>query len=399
MAPSSPESARLTRRRLFQLSAGFSVLATAACSSTPDSPAPNTAAPKADGALGANFNADPDTMGWDELQRSAAKWVRGFTAMPDLDKHDATENPTIKTLRQAADRQYGTVLSLKFPYFPDSHKQIPRPGTPAMQADLARVDKVLPAVMDKVDILVIGNEPFIECPQSDWNNGALNEFYETVAAHVIKQRKGKTVLYMGALNNLENPKWTGAGTERWMKYVRETPEIEGTDLHPHVGAPDQVQAFLDYTLPKLGGKKFLVTEFSLVQLWKKHLADRISAEYADKYHVPKDTLVWQVIRNALHQPFPKARWDDFLRTSPWFENNKNFLTDQMTKFRATGKLAVAAYGIDQGIAALKGGDFGPDTPPWLLNSVFARATVQKNPDGTAAPNYAWLEEFTALQKH
>ncbi|OAP25084.1 MULTISPECIES: hypothetical protein [Amycolatopsis] len=399
MAPSSPGSAHLTRRRLFQLSAGLPVLATAACGSTPDSPAPNPAAPKPDGALGANFNADPDTMGWDELRRSGTKWVRGFTAMPDLDKHDAAENPTIKKLRQAADRQYGTVLSLKFPYFPDSRKPIPRPGTPAMQADLARVGKVLPAVMDKVDILVIGNEPFIECPQSDWNNGALNEFYETVAAQVIKQRKGKTVLYMGALNNLEDPQWTGTGTERWMAYVRDTPEIEGTDLHPHVGAPDQVRAFLDYTLPRLGGKKFLVTEFSLVQLWKKHLADRISAEYAGKYHVPKDTKVWQVIRNALHQPFAQARWDDFLRTSPWFENNKGFLTDQMTKFRATGKLAVAAYGIDQGIAALNGGDFGPDTPPWLLNSVFARATVQKNPDGTAAPNYAWLDEFTALQNH
>ncbi|MGW7537060.1 hypothetical protein [Amycolatopsis sp. NPDC054798] len=390
----------LDRRRLFRLSAaaGLSVFSAVACSSAPESP---EAVPPPDGVLGANFNADPDTMGWDELQRSGAKWVRGFTAMPELDKHDATENPTVKTLLQAAERKYGTVLSLKFPYFPDSHQRIPRPGSPEMRADLARVDKLLPAVMGKVDILVIGNEPFIECPRSDWNNGALNDFYETIAAHVIEyraQHNGKTVLYLGALNNLDDPKWTGAGTERWLKYVRDTPEIEGSDLHPHVGAPGDVQPFLDYVLPRLGGKKFLVTEFSLVQLWKKHLADPVSAEYAAKYGVPHDTKVWQVIRNALRQPFPKPRWDDFLRTSPWFENNKHFLTEQMTKFRATGKLAVATYGIDQGIAALKGRDFGPETPPWLLNSVFARATVQKNPDGTIAPNYAWLEEFTALQK-
>lgn len=410
---------QLSRRRLLELSmaAGITTFATAACATRPNVNAalsiagdaeaaeniPQVNAPPANGVLGANFNGDPSIMTWDELQQAGPTWVRGFAEMPDMDRQKATDNPAIKTLISAANRNYGTVLSLKFPYFPRFHKPIPRPGTDAMKADLRRLDKVLPVVMDRVDILVIGNEPFIECPEADWNNGAINDFYETVANYVIEYRakkfpaRCKTEFFMGSLNHLDDPKWTGTGTARWMKYVRDTPEIRGTDIHPHVADPDGAQAYLDYILPKLGDKKFLATEFSLVQLWKNHLEDQVSAKYAAKYHVPKDTQVWQVIKNALNKPFPKQRWYDFLRTSPWFEDNKNFLTNQVEKFRSTGKLAVATYGVGQD-AAMSGDDFSPHSTPWLLNSLFASATIEKNPDGTAVPNYAWIEEFKALQK-
>jgi hypothetical protein len=421
VAPGDPKGmSYLSRRRLLELSvaAGIIAFGAAGCGARPNGAAaalsgagvdeaaqnvPKVNAPSANGVLGANFNGDPSIMTWDGLQQAGATWVRGFAAMPDLDDQQAADNRAIKILLQAADRGYGTVLSLKFPYFPHNHDQIPRPGTDAMKADLERLDKALPAVMDKVDILVIGNEPFFECPEADWNNGAINDFYETVADHVIRYRarkfpdRCKTALYMGSLNNLDDPKWTGAGTDRWMSYVRDTPEIEGTDIHPHVAAPDGVQAYLDYILPKLGGKKFLATEFSLVLLFKDHLTDRVAAEFADKYDVPKDTRVWQVINNALNEPFPQQRWYDFLRTSPWFENNKHFLSEQMERFRSTGKLAVATYGVGQD-AAMSGTDFGPDTTPWLLNSLFASATIKKKPDGADVPNYAWIEEFKALQK-
>ncbi|SFS74319.1 hypothetical protein SAMN05660874_03066 [Saccharopolyspora flava] len=356
------------------------------------------------GALGANFNGDPSMMTWAQLREAEATWVRGFAAMPEFDEQEPAAHRAIKTLLEAGRRDLRTVLSLKFPYFPrDGHDRIPRPGTPEMDADLRRVDAVLSVVMDQVDILVIGNEPFIECPEDDWTNGAINDFYETIARHVIDYRTrnfpngGKTVLHMGALNHLDEPgKWVNSGTDRWMRFVRETPEIAGTDIHPHVAAPDGARAYLDYVLPRLGDKRFLVTEFSLVHLWKDHLEDPVSTAYADEYEIPRDTPVWQVIRNALRDPFPKERWYAFLRTSPWFENNKHYLTDQMAEFRATGRLAVATYGIGQD-EAMSGADFNAESTPWLLNSVYASATIRPGPDGSAVPNYAWLPEFKALQ--
>ena len=41
---------------------------------------------------------------------------------------------------------------------------------------------------------------------------------------------------------------------------------------------------------------------------------------------------------------------------------------------------------------------GPEKVPWLLNSVVAGRSVQPNPDGSAAFNYAWIDDFKALQK-
>jgi hypothetical protein len=394
----------LSRRHLLELStAGLTVFGAASGAqrnAQVDTSQVTARAPH--GVLGVNFNGDPRVMTFGQLTTARAKWVRGFFAMPDADKGEPPKAPAISTLLRAAERGYGTVLSLKFPYYPRIGKPLPRPHDDAMHTELRRLNKVLPVVLDKVDILVIGNEPFIESPRADWNNGAVNAFYEALATHVIRYRAmrfprgNKTTLYMGALTHLEDPQWTGRGTDRWMAHVRGTPEIAGTDIHPHVANLKSADAYLYYVLPRLGpDKRFLATEFSLIRQWENHLTDRVSREYADKYDIKQDTRVWQVIRRALANPFTQSRWHDFLSTSPWFDDNKHYLRDQTRRFRATGKLAVATYGVGQGIAGAR--DFGPDSKPWLLNSLFASRTVQKLPDGSPAPNYAWLSQFQALQ--
>ncbi|NIY67568.1 hypothetical protein [Streptomyces malaysiensis] len=104
----------------------------------------------------------------------------------------------------------------------------------------ARVDRVLHAVLDTVDVLAIGNEPFIESLPRDRRSGALNRFYETVAEHIVAYRKKhfpsrcRTRLYMGAFNHLDKPDGRTAATDRWLSFTRRTQEIEGVDIHPHV---------------------------------------------------------------------------------------------------------------------------------------------------------------------
>jgi len=100
------------------------------------------------------------------------------------------------------------VLSLKFPYFDEP---IPVPGTSAMAAAQRRLAAVLPVVIGKLDIVAIGNEPFIECEARDRDSARLSVFYETMARQAIAYRRqqgdagARTRLYMGALNHLELP--------------------------------------------------------------------------------------------------------------------------------------------------------------------------------------------------
>jgi hypothetical protein len=365
-------------------------------------PAPATpeqgAAPLAVGALGINFNEDPSDLKLTQLKALSAQWVRGFLPVREGDQGNPAQQPAVATLLTAAGQGYRTVLSLKFPF---TSRPLPSPGSSAMAALLTRVDAVLHAVMGTADILTIGNEPFLETVPAE-RNSTLNAFYERLAAHVIAYRAEqcgqscKTRLYMGALNRLGDPAQHTPATERWMTYARDTPAIDGVDIHPHVANVEATGDYLDYVLPRLRtNQAFLATEFSLVHHWDQHMADTVSTEFATRYGMPRDMQVWQVIAEAIRNPFPQQKWNDFLSVSPWFESRKTYLTNQTRMFRATGKLAVATYaGVQiQSMAA----DFGPDKKPWILNPVYANRTVRPGADGTIGRNHAWFEAFRALQ--
>jgi hypothetical protein len=352
-------------------------------------------APPPDGVLGANFNSEPSSISEAELRELSATWLRGFVPMPSVDPSRPDNHPVVARLRDASRHGYGTVLSLKFPY---DTRQLPAPGDPAMEAELRRLDALLPIVLDSVSILVIGNEPFIETRKVDQGT-RLNEFYEALARRVIQcrhQRNARTQLYMGAMNKLDQPDFRTPATDRWLSFAHNTPEIQGVDIHPHLADPGTDRAYLDYVLPRLrADQKFLATEFSLVRFWKKHLRDQVSADFARQYGLPPGTLVWQAVQRAIAEPFPQPEWTQFLDHSPWFDNNRDYLHTQVERFRKTGRLAAATYGIAQGPSMVK--DFGPDSTPWLLNSLFCPFTVRHRGE-LPGGNQEWIRQFRALQQ-
>lgn len=357
-----------------------------------------------DGALGVNFNEDPAGLGAAQLQALSATWVRGFVPVTpgDLDG-DVTQQRAIKALLTAHGDGRRTILSLKFPYALGPTKgPLPAPGSPELKELLALVDRVLAAVIGKVDILTIGNEPFLETLKGE-RDKTLNVFYEALARHVIDYRKqhggadSGTSLYMGALNNLDSPEGRTPATERWLRFVHRTPEIAGVDIHPHVTSLQNAAKFINYVVPTLRpDQKFLATEFSLVQFWKAHMHDPVSPAFAKRYDVDPARKVWQVIGDAIQQPFPQQKWNDFVSMTQWFDSSRNYLTEQMKAFRDTGKLAVATYGGLQ-IESMASG-WGADKTPWILNPLYANRTVRAGAGGTLGRN-VWFEQFKALQKN
>jgi hypothetical protein len=356
--------------------------------STPTSP------PDFGGALGGNFNENYQDMDVAELAKANARWVRIFVRMAQGDRDTA-----IGTLLNVGNRGHKTILSLKWVF---KERDFPQPGTNAMQTEITRMDTLLPQVMGKVDILVIGNEPYIETA-SEYADAEMNAFYEMMADRVIAYREQycgadcKTRLYMGALNRLDLPARITPSTDRWMEYVKETPEIDGVDIHPHLPRIEASRPFLDYILPRMRtDQKFIVTEFSLIWWWNQKQQEQVSQAFADKYGIPRTTRNWEVIKSAAEAPFEKQKWDDFLSMSPWFKSRKHYLSNQMEIFRDTGRLAVATYAFKQ--AEASGMNYGPDKTPWILNGVFAPVTVKRKPNGPADFNYAWIEDFRQLAR-
>jgi hypothetical protein len=130
-------------------------------------------APPAQGVLAANYNQDFGLIDFSQLEAASASWLRGFYIMTDADKGHVADQSGIRKLLAAADRGYGTVLTLKFQYHKNSttlNQPLPAPGSAAMRTALTELQKVLEVALGKVDIIVIGNEPFYETTKADRNS-------------------------------------------------------------------------------------------------------------------------------------------------------------------------------------------------------------------------------------
>ncbi|HWU95023.1 MAG TPA: hypothetical protein VN029_05460 [Sphingomonas sp.] len=359
--------------------------------------AATTTAAQAQGALGASFNDYAD-LDYREIDKTGARWIHLTALMPQMDRGAANNGP-IRTILDASSRGYSTMLSLRFPF---NDRDFPAIGGPDLAREFARLDAVLPLVMGKVDMLVIGAEPYVESRIAD-RDLDLNAFYEALAARVIAYRAAncpgscRTRLYMGGLNRLDIKSNQTASTERWMAFVKATPELDGVSFRMHLPSLEASRAFVNYTTQRMrADQKFVVPEFSLIWWWMPNMKTSIPASFADKYQAPRNAQTWQIVRAALETPFSKAQWDEFMSQTSWIDRNKHYLRDQMKILRDTGRLAVAGYGFKQGKAL--SADFTDTRFPWLFNSIYADRTAKRNPDGSAAFNYVWIDDFKALQR-
>lgn len=356
------------------------------------------------GPLGANYNEGLSWLHYDELRRVGATWVRGFVDMHLMDNVPSDRNPpNVDALLNAKNAGFKIILSLKWNYtdldFPcfDGRGGGGGSDRAAADAELKRLRHLLPMVMGKVDILVIGNEPFIECKGP--GDERLNNFYETVADEVIEFRQSRgssTRLFMGALNRLDLPKNRTQATNRMLSFIKSRPDLEGVDLHLHIPSMEGHKVMLDYALSRIRpDQTYLVTEFSLVWHWKQHFNDVASSHYLKKYGWPAGTTVLDIVNAAIKNPMPYPQWEEFLTHEPWYFNRRNFMSNAMRLYRSTGRLAVATYGFcpmrERKLPFPKTGT------PWLLNSVLAPPMVQSKPDGSKHDNYPWAEEFRRLQ--
>ncbi|KAJ5107179.1 hypothetical protein N7456_003854 [Penicillium angulare] len=327
----------------------------------------STEFPPALGALGANYNEKLTWINHKELQQVNATWIRGFIDMHQIDTEHVTQDPNIKALFRAIEAGYKIILSLKWNY---SQLHFPAIGAAAHTIELQHLNAVLQVVMDKVNILVIGNEPFIEV-RNGHADQRLNAFYESLADAVISFRReqpdsNKPKLYMGAFNRLDLPVKRTQAIERMLQFIASRPELEGADLHPHMPTLQGHKSMLEYVLPRLRpDQRFLATEFSLVWHWKKHLADPVSEYFCTKYAFPKGVKVHEVISAAMQAPWSYEQWEDFLSHEPW----------------DTGRLEVATCGFCP--MRLRKLPLPVDGNPWMLNGIFAPSTVRLREDGSS----------------
>lgn len=350
------------------------------------------AAPAQD--MGVNFNGVFTQIDPGDLLRTKTKWIRGFIDYFDFEAgvQKLPDNPGLAKLHAAHIAGYKTIINVKFNF---EKRNLPTTSA-EIQTELNYLDTLLSAIYQDCDILVAGNEPFIES-KIDQRDSRLSSFYIAVAQKVnefIESQTKKVPLYVGSFDNIWKPAWQTTAANTLLQFANGSPWIAGIDLHIHHTQMSDIDNAFAYVNPRIrDDQKILITEFSLKNLWKEHLRDPIPPALTTSYKRPTSWLVYEYLNYTIHHPVSRKEWVTFLSSCSWFESNKNYVSAAWTKFKAQPKFNLATYGMYQNAPKT----FTATTDPWILNPLFVNTTVVRDPKTKLIQtNYAFFDEFLAV---
>jgi hypothetical protein len=356
--------------------------------------------------LGVNYNESFQDINFGELARTKTKWVRGFIdVFLHYDNNDLVTNPRIVSYVALKDSGYKTVLNLKFNFIT---RPYPAVNSNLWNSYIAFLDKILDRVIAKTDVIVVGNEPFIESETSNYDE-PLNSFYKAAANRVndyLKTHNLQRPIFVGSFDNIyQGDRQTATGVLNLLNFVKNTSWIAGIDLHIHHTDVSEIGTVLNFVNDKIrSNQRIIVTEYSLMKWWRSHLNDDLSSDFIAAANVsasdniypppPGVTKVWQYIDYALKNPRKMEEWNAFHQNTPWLETRKVYLCNSYKAFKANPKFWLATYAAKQSYPFTA--DFTSNTDPWILNSLFTGRTVQLMSNREAEGRYYFLNQFADM---
>jgi hypothetical protein len=270
------------------------------------------------------------------------------------------------------------------------------------------IDKILERVIAKTDVIVVGNEPFIESETSTWDE-PLNSFYKAAANRVNQYLRARNIqrpIFVGSFDNLyQSGRQGNAGINNLLAWCKATSWVAGIDLHIHHNNNPEITTVINFVNNKIrDNQRIIVTEYSLMKWWRDNMANDLTPQFiaacnastTDNIFPPPAgiTKVWQYIDYALKNPRKVEEWNAFNQYTPFLEDRKSYLCNSFKLFKSTGKFWLATYGMRQSYPL--NADFTATTDPWILNSLFTPRTVELLASGDAQPRYSYLGQFADI---
>lgn len=355
--------------------------------------------------MGVNLNEQAALADLNDLADTKTKWVRSFVEMIDVYKANSiSTDANLNTFITFKAKGYKTVLNLKFNFVANTFPAI---NSADWNNYIAFIDKVLDKAMPYTDVLVVGNEPFIEADASAWNE-PLNSFYKAASARVYSYFTLHNIdkpIFLGAFDNVYQISRTGnTGVLNLLNFVKSTSYLSGADVHIHHNTDAEMSNSLSFMDTHLrDDQKLLVTEFSAKNYFKAYNATDIdpafiavaNASTTDQIYPPPAgvTQNYQYIDYALKTPRPVEEWYAFWKNSAYLENKKNYLCTSNTLFKADSKVFLAFYALRQSYGI--GVDFTATTDPWVMNAMFLNRSVQQV-NGRNQKSYSFLDQFVKI---
>lgn len=355
--------------------------------------------------MGINLNEQVDVTDYQDLADSQTKWVRCFIEVIDVYKAGTLNTDAkVAAFNALKSKGYNTVLSLKFNF--------KKHGFPAVSSEewtnyLNFIQPFLAKVMPYADVLIVGNEPFIEAERADWNE-PLNTFYKAACERTNNYFKLNNIqkpIFLGAMVELfGTANQNDAGHNAMLAFIKSTDYLAGVDIHIHHSATEEITAALNFVKGKIReDQKILVTEFSLMRHWRNNNNADIAAAFVTKANenttdkiFPPPTGVtknYQYIDYALKNPRPAEEWYAFWENSPYLFNRRSYLCNASNLYKSAENVFLAFYALRQSYPLNT--DFTVNTDPWVLNGLFMNRSVELL-NGRSQKSYSYYDQFVKI---
>mgnify|MGYP003664366840 CR=1 FL=1 len=349
--------------------------------------------------IGLNFNEQLQFVDLQQISATNTDWVRGFVEFFQFYENRSLLNSDerITKFLSLKPSGYKTVLSLKFPF---KGKDYPVSNSQELNDYLNYLDVILDRLWVGIDVIIVGNEPFIETDEEDFGDDMYN-FYVKASERVKAYSDAHTEkpIFFGAFDNMYQDRRRNLPVlNGLLDYSKNTPWIAGVDMHIHHNNYNEMISALDFVNARLrANQKIIISEYSLMKHWRDNLNGLIPSEFASQYSYPSSWRNYQYIDAALKSPKARTEWVDFLSKSDWFESKKHYLLETYQDvFTTYDKFFLATYAFRQ--AYPFNTDFNSNTDPWVLNGIYVNRSVEPDSNtGQFQFNYTFIDDFRIVQ--
>ncbi|MBP6755121.1 MAG: hypothetical protein KA210_03155 [Bacteroidia bacterium] len=360
--------------------------------------------------IGANFNENIENIDPSLLSKAEVKWVRAFVNIPryflTVDKNGkitgvnnkAIKNFDISSLTNL--KGYKIILSLKLDF---KFKKIGAPDENSMEETyLLNAIKLFLTeknLGDKINILVVGNEPMWETPNGDAKKlGAITNKIITLSNDLKISQNWNYEIFTGALNRVSELQKNDIVTEI-IKITKENPLVDGIDLHIHTN--ELIKANDDPAYIRNEAKitkKIICTEFSIVRLFEAYSNESLG-NWGIQNGYPSDMKLYEwlnlVQQKAIDKtPIKPEILMDYFNSQSWYP--KQWFNAFLTSFKKNN-VAIATYGL-QNTLKDKPKILNAKSPLWILNFVYNGGVLGNDNSGLGNKNPLVYPEFKASKK-
>ncbi len=362
--------------------------------------------------LGANFNENLHAARVPALDAGHARWIRGFLPVGEFvsGPRRLETDPGVATFRAAAASGRKIALTLKWD-FKRSRWRVPAPDSDREKAcfawTLAAVRHLRP------DLLLLVNEIFIDTEEADTRPGPdgaipVARLLQRLAAHVQAARLttpdgAPLPVGCGGFTRLHAPVMQHHPlTRALLPWLAASPHLTHVNFHLHHATLAEFDTALAFLRRHIPDRPLVVTEFSRVQAYRAHLADRLDAtpagrEFAVNFGRDPTQTVADFLSAAARQPVSEKELHAFLRSQSWFD--PEFLERACGLMERYG-VTLATYAYLQEASGLEraGRALSPDQPPWRLNPIFQERHARVPDSDRLATAPGFFETFVRRQR-